>query len=293
MKLHVDCVPCLCNQVLKAIRLLQPDANDAFIKRILDRVMDFLKREDLLAYPPPRVGQGVYRILGEELGDPDPYAHLKKVTNEKAMQYEQFARDLISKSKDRMAIALKLAIIGNSVDFAAHNSVDIDKEMRDVKKSKIAIDDSPSLFADLKSAGQILYIGDNSGEIVFDKLFIQEILRQFLVARITFAVRGGPIINDATLEDAHAIGLDTVVPVITSSQSPGVLLEESSAEFKSAFHEADLILVKGQGNFEALSEPNLPASTKGHVYFLLLAKCGVMEKVFNTPIGSLIVKKFQ
>ncbi len=291
MKLHVDCVPCLCNQVLKAIRLLRPDATDAFIKQILDRVMDFLRRGDILALPPPKVGQVVYRILGEELGEQNPYALLKQMTNEKALQYESYAQDLISNSKDPLATALKLAIIGNSVDFAAHTPVDIDMEMRDVKKTGIAIDDSPSLFADLKSAGRILYIGDNSGEIVFDKLFIQEILRHYPTAHIIFAVRGGPIINDATMDDARVSGLDAVVPVITTSQSPGVLLDESSAEFKTEFQEAVLILVKGQGNFEALAEPNLP--TKAHVYFLLKAKCGVMEEIFGKPIGSLIVKKFQ
>ncbi len=253
--------------------------------------MGFLQSDNLMSLPAPKVGQGVYRILGEELGEPDPYANLKQVTNEKALAYENYARGLISKSKDPLATALKLAIIGNSVDFAAHTAVDIDKEMRDVNKTGIAIDDSPSLFADLKAAQRIFYIGDNSGEIVFDKLFIQEILRQYPTARIKFSVRGGPIINDATMGDARAIGLDTVVPIITGSQSPGVLLEECPAEFKMEFREVDLILVKGQGNFEALAEANLP--TNAHIYFLLKAKCGVMEKIFSIPIGSLIAKKFQ
>ncbi len=291
MKLHVDCVPCLCNQVLKAIRLLQPDADDAFIKRILDRVMDFLKREDLLTLPAPKVGQGVYHILGEELGNSDPYARLKKITNEKALHYEKFVRDLINHSKDHLATALKLAIIGNSVDFAAHTPVNIDEEMKDVAKMGIAIDDSHALFADLKSAQRILYIGDNSGEIVFDKLFIEEILRHYPTTKITFAVRGGPIINDAMMSDARDVGLDKIIPIIQSSQSPGVLLDESPPEFKAEFDHADLIIVKGQGNFEALSEPNLP--TKAHIYFLLKAKCGVMEQIFRKPLGSLIIKKYQ
>jgi uncharacterized protein with ATP-grasp and redox domains len=291
VKLHIDCVPCLCNQALKAIRLLRPDADDTFIKHALDRVMDFLRREDLLALPSPKVGQAVYRILGEELGDPDPYARLKKFTNGKALQYEIFARDLIKNSKDRLATALKLAIIGNSVDFAAHAVVNLDKEMQDVVKTGIAIDDSPSLFADLRPAQRILYIGDNSGEIVFDKIFIEELLRQDPTKKIVFAVRGGPIINDATIFDARDIGLDKIVPILHSSQSPGVLLEESPAEFKIEFKDADLIVVKGQGNYEALSEPNLP--TRAHVYFLLKAKCRLMEEIFKKPIGSLIVTKHQ
>ncbi len=291
MKLHVDCVPCLCNQVLKAIRLIRPDADDAFIKRILDRVMDFLKRDGLFTVPAPKVGQGVYRIIGEELGDPDPYAHLKKVTNEKAMQYEKFSRDLIDKSKDHLATALKLAIIGNSVDFAAHTPVNIDAEMKNVTKIGIAIDDSRALFADLKTARRILYVGDNSGEIVFDKLLIEEILRQYPAKKMAFAVRGGPIINDAMMADARETGLDKIIPIIQSSQSPGVLLGESPPEFIEAFGQADLIIVKGQGNFEALSESHLP--TKAHIYFLLKAKCAVIEDIFKKPIGSLIIKKFE
>ena len=254
--------------------------------------MDFLRRDDLLALPPSKVGQVVYRILGEELGDPDPYARLKKVTNEKALHYEIYARELIDKSKNRMATALKLALIGNSVDFAAQAPVDIDKEMRDVDTTGITIDDSPLLFTDIRSAHRILYIGDNSGEIVFDKLFIQEILREQSNVRITFAVRGGPIINDATIEDARDIGLDQIVPIIQGSQSPGVLLGESPAEFTTEFREADLILVKGQGNFEALAnESNLP--TRARIYFLLKAKCGVIEEIFEKSVGSLIVTKLQ
>ncbi|OLS14578.1 MAG: hypothetical protein RBG13Loki_1769 [Promethearchaeota archaeon CR_4] len=291
MKLHIDCVPCLCNQVLKAVRLLRPRATDTFIKQTLNRVMNFLQRDDLLALPAPKVGQGVYRIIGEELGNPNPYAPLKKLTNEQAFQFESRARDLIRKSNDRLATALKLAIIGNSIDFAAYTSVNIDKEMQDMAKTSIAKDESPSLFSDLTSARRILYIGDNSGEIVFDKLFIEEMLRQYPDKKIIFAVRGGPIINDVTMEDAQEVGLDQIVPIVCGSQSPGVLLEESSAEFLTAFREADLILLKGQGNFEALAnESNLP--TKGHIYFLLKAKCRVMERIFNKPVGSLIVSKF-
>ncbi len=252
--------------------------------------MDFLRRDDLLALPAPMAGQAIYRILGEELGDPDPYAHLKQFTNEKALQYENFARSLIDKSKDRLGTGLKLAIIGNSVDFAAHTSVNLDKEMQDVAETGIALDDSQSLFLDLKSAQKVLYIGDNSGEIVFDKIFIQEIIRQYPDVRIIFAVRSGPIINDATIADARSIGLDKIVPVITSSQSPGVLLGESSAEFIKAFQDSDLIIVKGQGNFEALSEPNLP--TKANIYFLLKVKCGLMEEILKKSIGSLIVTKY-
>jgi len=284
-------VPCLCNQALKAIRLLRPKADDAFIKHILDRVMDFLRQDDLLSFPAPKGGQVIYRILSEELGEPDPYSHLRRITNAKALEYEKYIQDIIAKSKDPLNTALKVAIIGNIIDFAAHTSIEIDTELQNVAAIPIAIDDSGPFFEDLKVAERILYIGDNSGEIVFDKLFIEEILRQFPSKKIIFSVRGGPIINDALLSDAREIGLDSIVTVIQSSQSPGVILDESPPKFREEFEHADLICVKGQGNFEALSEPNLP--TKAHVYFLLKVKCSLMEQLFKRPVGSLVIKKFQ
>jgi len=255
--------------------------------------MTFLSQDDLMALPPGKVGQTVYRILGEVLGELDPYAELKLLTNAKALSFEPHMEVVLAQATDPLRTALKLAIMGNIIDFAAETEVNLDEELANLENHGIAIDDSDALFADIKNpdANKILYIGDNAGEIVFDKVFLQELLKQYPTKQFVFAVRSGPIINDATMEDAAAVGLADIVRVIECSQSPGVQIAESCPEFQEEFQQADVIIAKGQGNFEALSEPDLP--TSAHVYFLLKAKCRLMEQIFECLIGSLIVKKFQ
>jgi uncharacterized protein with ATP-grasp and redox domains len=140
------------------------------------------------------------------------------------------------------------------------------------------------LRAELARAKTLLYIGDNAGEVFFDKVFLEEILRGFRI-KVVFSVRAGPIINDATAEDAKAAGIDRLATIIEGTQSPGVILDEATPEFTRAYKSADLIVAKGQGNFEALSER--PRSE--NIFFLLMVKCEIMEEYFHVPVGSAIL----
>lgn len=149
--------------------------------------------------------------------------------------------------------ALRLALAGNFIDFAVHHSTNIDSVLDRAQNQPLAIDHSQALKADLKKAKHVLYLGDNCGEIVLDRIFIETIMHP----NLTFVVRGAPVINDATLEDAQMTGLD---------------------------HVADVILSKGQGNLEGLL-----GKTNKNIYFLLMVKCPVMSELLHVPVGSFVV----
>jgi damage-control phosphatase, subfamily I len=179
---------------------------------------------------------------------------------------------------------LHLAIAGNIIDFGAkHDFSDelIHKEIDDALKVELNNDTVEKFRQSIENAENILYLGDNSGEIVFDKLFIEQLPRE----KITFAVRGSHIINDALLEDAKTIGLTNIVNVIDNGfNAPGTVLKNCSEEFQTAFNNADLIISKGQGNYETLSESNK------NIVFLLKIKCDIVARDLKGKVGDFVIK---
>jgi hypothetical protein len=163
---------------------------------------------------------------------------------------------------------VRAAIGGNIIDHAAQHVFDAAQTMQDCFARRFIIDDYPALRQAVSVSGQkVLYLCDNCGEIVFDALLIEQLQR--LGCRVTAAVRGGPIINDATLADARACGVDMLCPVISNGIAcPGTPLAWCSEEFREHFQSADVIISKGMGNFETLSEEPAP------LFFLFTVKCG-------------------
>jgi hypothetical protein len=184
-------------------------------------------------------------------------------------------------SPDSFDMALRLAIAGNIMDYGAANSFDIHETIEHVLSVKFAIDKTKQLKQRISQAKSILYLGDNAGEIVFDKLFI-EVLRH---PDLTYVVRGGVTLNDATLEDAETVGMMSVANVITNGfDAPSTVLEKSSDEFLAYFQSADLIISKGQGNLEGLIHEK-----DSRCFFLLMVKCEVMAEFLNVDKGSIVV----
>jgi hypothetical protein len=188
---------------------------------------------------------------------------------------------LINQSDNPYKTALRLAIAGNIIDFAANDSFDLLATIEMALKSEFAIDHSAHLKTRIEKAGSILYLGDNAGEIVFDKLFIKEIKHP----NLTFAVRGAPVINDATMTDAEYVGMKDVARVISNGyDAPSTILHKSDKVFQKYFREADLIISKGQGNLEGLFELN-----DNRIFYLLLVKCDVIGEFLDVKKGSLVV----
>ena len=229
----------------------------------------------------PECAHDIQDLYRSYVNDPDPFREVKLESNDIALaMYGDLSRK-VDESDDPFITALKLAIAGNIIDFAVNDSCDLDGTIDRVLRSELAVDHSLQLKQALERANRVLYIGDNAGEIVFDKLFIGQIAHPGLV----YSVRGGPAINDATMEDADCTGMTSVARVISSGHaSPTTDLSRSGEEFQRYFREADLIISKGQGNLEGLI--GIPDR---RIFFLLMAKCNVISEYLGIETGSFVV----
>lgn len=233
---------------------------------------------------PPDLGRLLHIRIRELLNNTDPYMEEKAYFNELILSKFDQLKEISDSSENPFHTALKMALIGNIIDYGSHNHFTADLIFRMCMESEITIDQSSELEMEIENASNILYLGDNCGEIVFDRLFIETILSKFPGKNIIFAVRGFPIINDATKKEAEMVGMDKIVKVIDNGfDAPGTVLNHCSEEFLKVYRSADLIISKGQGNFESLSDE------KDNIFFLLMAKCAPVSKIFKVDIKSLIV----
>ncbi|MHA1611894.1 MAG: damage-control phosphatase ARMT1 family protein [Promethearchaeota archaeon] len=284
MYLQAECLGCLVNQIAKSLHLHRPSLSNDDIVNIQKRIM-----VKMIALPHPTAmpfyGKLVYQSISQELGIPDPYRDLKVHYNQLVQSFEPVIEELISQSPDPLHSAIKLMILGNTIDFGTPHRIDLKEDLQNFANIPLVIDDFEVFQEDLANAQNIFIIGDNCGEAVFDKEFIEFIQKGYPEKLITYGVRGGPSINDMTLEEAEEIGLTDLCPVVEGSSSPGVIMDEVSPAFREAFKNADLILSKGQGNFESLDD--VP-SNGVPIYFMLKAKCHVVANLFHVEVGSLV-----
>ncbi len=278
MKSKLECIPCLLRQSLSAARMVTDDP--AVQERVLKSVM-----RELLDVPlnksPPSIAQTVYSIVHDITGCDDPYRDLKAKYNGVAMGMYSCLKDIVDESEDRLFTAVKLAIAGNIIDFGADIQVNIRKTIKDTLAREFAIDDYPEFVESLKNSKNILYLADNAGEVVFDRVLIEEISDH---ADIVYAVKTKPIINDATVDDAIFCGIDSLAEIVTTADTPGTILDRCDPEFIEMYRSADMIISKGQGNYESLSEEG------GNIFFMLLAKCPVIAADLGVEIGDAVLK---
>jgi uncharacterized protein with ATP-grasp and redox domains len=271
----------LLNQALRVLASYGRPLSRMDKKGMLNHVMAILTDDKVMEQLPAKTGRDVYALIGDYLQDPDIYKEAKQRSNDEARRLYPVAKARIAASSDPLKAAANVAIVGNLMDLGTDHHFDLQAE---IDALRLAVDHFDSLKAELARAKTLLYIADNAGEVFFDKVFLEEILREFRI-KVVFSVRAGPIINDATVEDAKAAGIGGLATIIEGTQSPGILLDEATPEFTKAYKSADLIIAKGQGNFEALSER--PRSE--NIFYLLMAKCAIMEEYFHVPVGSAIL----
>ncbi len=271
------------NQALEAAKVATADPVRQ--REILNRVMGMLMELRLDASP-PEIARKAHRIVREISGNPDPYREKKNSYNERALALLPLLRAKVRQAEDPLAMAVRLSIAGNVIDFGAKASgFDLDREWKNADNARFGVLDYQAFKADVRKARSLLYLGDNAGEIVFDRLLV-EVLQQVSTADITFVVRGRPILNDATLEDARFAGLDRLVAVVDNgNDAPGTVLEEMPAEVRSLFETADVIIAKGQGNFETLSH------APGNIYFLFQVKCPVIGRAAGAEVGRYMLTR--
>jgi len=280
---HLDCYACLVRQSVEVIRMIGTEAEKqpALLKEVLRLLADL--REDAT---PARLAAEVHTLIRRRSRLPDLYVAQKQRCNELALAALPHIRRHLEASSDRIDTTARIAIAGNIIDHGAMGeSFDLEATLKECLNSPLAIDDLSQLKSDLMSARKVVYVGDNAGEIVFDRIFVEEI-KKAGNPHIVFVVRGQPILNDVTLADARATGLAKLAEVVASGgNAPGCELENSPPELRRHFETADVIVSKGQGNYEALSHQPF------NIYFLLKVKCPVIAGDIGARKGGSVVKR--
>ena len=282
MRTYFDCIPCAIRQVLDSVRMISDD--EAMHERVLREALGLWHEMDM-SDSPPAVAQKVHRIVRKLSGVADPYLKVKDQYNQLALELYPDLRQTVAGSSDPFQTAVRLAIAGNIIDFGVNSTIeesDVEQTVACSLTDPLDMDALDDLKQAVAEAKDILYLGDNAGEIVFDRLLIE----QMPMEKVTFVVRGGPILNDALMADAVTAGLTDLVKVIDNGDdAPGTILESCSKTFRRRFEKAGLIIAKGQGNFETLSD------TDKDVFFLLRPKCVVLTRHLNCELGRLILMR--
>jgi uncharacterized protein with ATP-grasp and redox domains len=237
------------------------------------------------ATTPPEIGDQIHRQVREMVDDLDPYHAVKHAATEEALKLYPWAQVTIADHPEPLMMALRLAIAGNIIDFGYRNDYDLAATVREAVNAPLSVNDVTALrqaLTEVKANSHgVLYLADNAGETVFDRALIE-----ILDVDVTYAVKGGPVLNDATRNDALQAGLDSVATVIeTGDSAPGTLLARTSADFQRRFAEAKVIIAKGQANYETLS-PGDP-----RIFFVLKAKCPVIARDLGVEVGAMVVKQ--
>ena len=277
MKTYLDCIPCFMLQALRAGKFATND--ESKIKEILDRVGCAIQGFSLDQIP-PEMANVIYREIKNITGVEDPYKEIKRANIDEAMGLYPELKNWVKNSKDPLLTAIRIAIAGNVIDLGVNKDFNIVEDLKQIINQDFAILDYPKFVKRLEKTEAILYLGDNAGESVFDKILIEELKKP-----VTYAVREIPIINDVTLKDAYASGLHEVAEIISSgSTAPATILKLCNEDFIKRFNHSDFIISKGQGNFEGLSGSSRP------IFFLLKAKCRVIAKELNVKENDIILK---
>lgn len=283
MNIDSACISCIINQSAKVASAI--GASSELSKRLTDTVEQMSKS---FSYDdtPPAIASYVYEEMSRLAQKPDLYDDVKELSTKKALSFVPHLTDKIGISKDKLLTATKIAVAGNVIDLAAEVEFDLDEELEKIFHTDFACDDFLKMEHELSCASSVLIIGDNAGEHIFDKLFVQTLKELYPQAAFYYMVRGVPIINDVTMQEAIEAGLDEVCEIVDSGvNTPGFTYSRANAYAQKLFDGADLIISKGMGNYECMS----PSHRSG-ICFLLKVKCGVVAASLQKEVGDIICK---
>jgi len=287
MKTFIDCIPCIINQGIRTCRTLNID--DKKTEIIIKKILEELPKIDF-SHTAPYLSSKVWDIVTFYINEKNPYKKTNLFCNNELSKNYDKLKNIIDSSDNKFKTAVKLAITGNIIDFGAKNDFDysvLNDKIFEISSKKLSIDNSNELYNKLSDSKILLYLGDNNGEIIFDKIFIEYLKITFPDLKIFFAVRGRSIINDVTKEDAINVGMDKLVEIIDNGSGyPGTDISDVNEKFKNLFYKSDVVISKGQGNFETLNDID-----RDDVYFLFMAKCEVVAREINSDILGLVCLK--
>ncbi|OAA31583.1 hypothetical protein AT15_05780 [Kosmotoga arenicorallina S304] len=280
MRSSIECIPCNINSLIRILKKANIDSK--IQEELVKGYMEKLLKLETFEMTPVHMGREIRKLLLKSLGKVDLYKEIKDSSNELLLSLYDDLKVEVMKSPNPVETALRFSVAGNIIDFAPGHEINLMKTLRDSTRTAFAIDHLEKLSKDLQNAKSLLLIGDNCGEAVLDKLLLEVID----VPVKYFAVRSTPVLNDITLREAKLIGMDKVATVIESgTDAPGTLLDRITPEFKEILYNSDVVIAKGQGNFESLSEID-----RG-IYFLLMTKCDIVSSYVGVNKGSFVIIK--
>jgi damage-control phosphatase, subfamily I len=278
MEITLDCIPCMLKQALEASRMVTDDIEqqDKIIEEVLSVLLNYTTYRNS-----PDLAREIHQIIKNVTRVKDPYYKIKSRDLKAAKELYIFLSEFMKKKDGSIYWALKIAATGNNIDAAIHQNIDVKKCVERELEKEFTICDLNIFENKLKTASNILIIGDNAGETVFDKILIENMPK----IPVIYGVRSEPILNDTTKKEAYESGLGEVSTIVsTGCNAPGTILEDCSKEFMDIYNRADIIISKGQGNFEALSEK------KGNLFFLLKAKCPMIADKLSVYLNNYVFK---
>jgi uncharacterized protein with ATP-grasp and redox domains len=292
MRIEPDCIPCILRMALSLLRK-RPIGE----KTIREWYLDILHIPSLQGrnweLTSPEIIEGIMKKIGECTGDSDPFLADRVGLNQTMSRLYPMVKGWVDNAPDPLFTAVKLAVLGNAIDFMVpEGTKDIETALRAKMDHPIGADAYRAFSEHLKKSRRLIYLADNAGEIVLDKLLIETIMKQY-DQEIVFVVRSKPTLNDVTMKDAEAMGMEDLARVIENGIDgplPGTLLERCSGEVRACFERADLIISKGGGNFDCLEEER--NSLGAPIAFMLLSKCRPYEHYFHVPLGRPILACF-
>lgn len=290
MKVEAECAACLLARATAEV--YEATTNPALRFRAIQEVIKLLNKEFGPTVIPADIGTKRDRLIKRLTGNNDPYKRSKKMSNEKALKLLPYARKIVESSytqQERFKKACLCAIVGNIMEFdiPGHkfSFKTLTKSFREAAKD-LVVDDIDKTYEITKKARSVLYLADNAGEIVFDTLLVEQLKNMGL--KVTYVVKSGPVINDATLEDVEFSGMNKIADNIltTGTDAVGLLKKEVAPEFLKVYDEAELVFAKGMGYAETLTEYKL---MKPHL-LLFRTKCNPVANYFCAPRDKNIAK---
>lgn len=281
MKAQLECLHCIMKQAYNTSLRATDDSEKR--REIMDETARYLPTVDLNKTPADS-SNFVYRTAEKVTGNNDPYKEEKKKYNDICLAKVEYLKDIIELSENPLKTSARIAILGNIIDLGIGLKFDLDKDIDRLVNAELKADDFDQFERTISEGRKkILYLGDNAGEIVFDTLLVATLTKK---NDVTYVVKSGPIINDSTMEDAEYVGMTTLCRVIeTGSNGIGVKWDQVSDEFLTYYKEADIILSKGQGNFETMSDRDK------ETYFMLRAKCDIVANMIGVTFGDIVFKR--
>ena len=283
LNIDIACVSCIINQSVKVSDAI--GADDRLRESIISTVQT-MSEDFSFSQNPPEIAADVYEKMSQIANKSDLYDEVKALSTTKALSFIPLLKSKLSKSNDKLLSATKIAVAGNVIDLAAEVEFDLEDELVNIFDTEFAHNDFDKLQDNLKIAKNVVVLGDNVGEHIFDYLFIETLQKLYPSIDFTYMVRGRPIINDVTMKEAKEAGFDNLCNLVDSGvNTPGFAYTRATTEARELFDSADLVISKGMGNYECLSD-----SHKNNICFLLKVKCGVVASSLNKDIGDIICK---